>query len=447
MKNLILLLLLITLTNCAAYYRLINAIEDNDMEIFSELIDREDVKVNHQVMSGETLLHTAVKYDRLEMVDSLLGRGANPFALNAKVESPFLLMLWNMKPDMVKLIKKYGLDVGILNQKKQNMYFLVIDKFHEELEARKENLIKYNVLGEEFKNQLDTTVALRYDLKIDSLQMRMNFSFKKLINLGVNINGTDTEKNTPLLYAAKKNELSLIAFLNSIITGNSKIEIKNIPIGAMECLTPAVFTSLSKALHENNLDIGQNDIDGNNSLLHSALVSKTLVQILTMLGSDPYVKNFAGQSIAFKSVQGGHFNLVNYSLEDLGIGINEVDNSGNNLLQYFAINSEATTTTALKLIDPIFNIGSHKTPGRNKEHLEIANYLLKARIDINTINKNGESPLILSLKNNNQNLAVEILKYHPDVNIKDNEGKRAIDYATDNKYDDIILTINKESNQ
>ncbi|MBU1101044.1 MAG: ankyrin repeat domain-containing protein [Bacteroidetes bacterium] len=440
MKNLCLLFLITLLTGCAAYYRLINAIEDGDIEVFSELVGREDVKVNHQVMSGESLLHTALRYNRLEMVDSLLNRGANPFALNARVESPFLLMLWEMRPEMLELIHKYTIDINISNEKNRNFYFLIIDKFHEELEAHKENLIKYKILKEEFKNELDTTIVLRYDLELDSLQTRMSFSFQHLLDFGLNINATDDFQNTPFLYAAKQNEIALISFINSILPDKNKIKLKNVVNGAASCLTPSVFSALSKSLHHNHIDINHNDIEGNNALLCSALVSKSLVQILTMLGSDPYIKNFNGEGLTFKSVEGGHIELLKYSIDNLGNDINELDNAGNNLLHVSSHGYDIYNKSALIEIIPIFgtNTNTMNPFERSEERLSIFSYLVEKGININQQNNNKETPLILFIKNNLTQMAVELLKHNPDLSCADSNEMKAIDYAKKNKLNKII---------
>jgi hypothetical protein len=72
----------------------------------------------------------------------------------------------------------------------------------------------------------------------------------------------------------------------------------------------------------------------------------------------------------------------------------------------------------------------HKAANSNHGYdAGIVSTLLKAGANVNAVNNFGRTPLHIAAKRGNPEIINTILRYKPKVNIKDNEGKTALDYA------------------
>lgn len=88
-----------------------------------------------------------------------------------------------------------------------------------------------------------------------------------------------------------------------------------------------------------------------------------------------------------------------------GAKVNQRDNDGNNELFYAAT---------------------------SPEKIEV---LLKAGADINSINKAGETILIVASRSGLYEVVKTFLKFNADIDIKDSLGKTALDHAIENKFE------------
>jgi len=76
-----------------------------------------------------------------------------------------------------------------------------------------------------------------------------------------------------------------------------------------------------------------------------------------------------------------------------------------------------------------------------KELQDVTSLLIKAGADLNMINNNHQTALILASQANNIWAVKMLLEAEADVNIKDNEGKTALDYALIAKNQEIIQQL------
>jgi ankyrin repeat protein len=73
---------------------------------------------------------------------------------------------------------------------------------------------------------------------------------------------------------------------------------------------------------------------------------------------------------------------------------------------------------------------------------DITEYLLSKNANINLTDKNGNTALHLAiLENGDKNTIVKIIKYNPDITIRNNAGKTAADLAAERGFNDIYLLI------
>ncbi|HPS31387.1 MAG TPA: ankyrin repeat domain-containing protein [bacterium] len=96
--------------------------------------------------------------------------------------------------------------------------------------------------------------------------------------------------------------------------------------------------------------------------------------------------------------------LMEYLIEK-GAKVNQRDNNGNSELFYAAT---------------------------SPEKIEV---LLKAGTDINSINNAGETILIVAVRSGLYEVVKTFLKFNADIDIKDNLGKTAIEYAYENNFE------------
>lgn len=109
------------------------------------------------------------------------------------------------------------------------------------------------------------------------------------------------------------------------------------------------------------------------------------------------------------------------------------------------------TALALKMIERSLDIDGKNKFGCNALHyvigfkvsngLEIAQALIKARIDINAQEEDGASPLITAVAIGNIEMVQLLIQSKADKNIVDAKGKRALDYARENKNEEMTKLL------
>ena len=68
-------------------------------------------------------------------------------------------------------------------------------------------------------------------------------------------------------------------------------------------------------------------------------------------------------------------------------------------------------------------------------------YLIKANADIDAVNSKGDTSLMIAVKKEHVTVIQELLKMHASKDIRNNCGRRAIDYAFETKKWEIIQLI------
>eukprot|EP01155_Anaeramoeba_flamelloides_P023544 Anaeramoba_flamelloidesa807767_185.p2 GENE.a807767_185~~a807767_185.p2 ORF type:complete len:130 (+),score=15.86 a807767_185:135-524(+) len=82
-----------------------------------------------------------------------------------------------------------------------------------------------------------------------------------------------------------------------------------------------------------------------------------------------------------------------------------------------------------------------------KNETDIIKYLLKYNPDLNTMDKFGDTPLIDSARNNNIEVVKLLICGGADKYVKNNNGKTAMDFISDNKqYETALFMKNPKCN-
>ena len=87
---------------------------DNDLELFkSEVAKLDDINIQNKY--GWTLLHIAIRRDRVDMVNFLLDNGADINKVDGVGWTPLMESIMDDKPLLCKLLVERGADKSIAN--------------------------------------------------------------------------------------------------------------------------------------------------------------------------------------------------------------------------------------------------------------------------------------------------------------------------------------------
>ena len=235
--------------------------------------------------------------------------------------------------------------------------------------------VKVNIINEKGKNPLHAISYNSKDLAI----------YKYFINKGIDVNLKDNEKNSPFMNAANSNSIEIVKFLSKYI--------KNINSRNKNGLSP-----LALAINKNSPEV---------------------VEFLINNGADINTKDKEGNTLSyylinnFKTNKKAIFEAKLSILEKNGLSINQIQNTGNSLLQI------ATQNNDLKLL----------------KRLSVFN------IDVNTKNKEGLTALqIAVMKGKNHQIIKYLLGIGADKNVTTVFGETVYDLASENEL------LNKENN-
>lgn len=98
----------------------------------------------------------------------------------------------------------------------------------------------------------------------------------------------------------------------------------------------------------------------------------------------------------------------------------------------------------VKNIDGTSDYGTPLMAAVYKNEIEIVQYLLKSKANVNLADANGTTPLHYAIIMRNEPIIKLLMEANADVNVEDNRGKNAIDYAAMTNNESIITLIKKK---
>ena len=244
---------------------LFNAIEEDDVNKLSEIIDDENSNVKDK--SGKSLLHAAVTGGNIRLVNIIISHSADvnvhdnmgntPLHLSQHIEviqellragakidaanNHGLTPLYGAKDDKKELLIKEGADQFFLKKDDSLTplhYAIKIGNLEMAKEAILRNDKMLYVADDELKSTLHHAVARNGNNRLDIIEL--------LLNSGVNVNVKDKFGGTPLHYACDKNDLEVV---KKIVESGANINSKN-----NEWETPLYVASVS-GLRDENRDV------------------------------------------------------------------------------------------------------------------------------------------------------------------------------------------------
>lgn len=230
-----------------------------------------------------------------------------------------------------------------------------------------------------------------------------------LIKSGVKINQQDSGGDTPLCIAAIGKDYEMV---EKLLDSGAKIDAKS-----KEKLTPLHYAIIWKAdkvvdlLIDQGANINSKDSKGNTILMEAILRGnhKVIKKILSK-NPDVNILNKAGSNAIMKAVRLGMLEITKTLLEDHGV---EIDES----IFFHAIGSEK---------------------------IDILDYLIKYELDINKPKTTqGMSLLMCSVFSNYTQVSKFLVDSGANLNVIDNYGMTALDYAKQNKNNELAKYIAK----
>lgn len=483
--------------------KLAKAIADKDFETCKKLLN-EGADINTKDARGNTALIAACSVSNSEsFVDFLLEKGANPNAINYEnfYRTPLILAAKNRSETNIKKLIEKGADIN----KKDRIGTALI-------EVCKEPKMKnsFDLLIEKGADVNITGEAGNYSALTMAVESKNQYAVKILIQKGADVNVRGTASRTPIMFAATDpNGKDMIKFLAQ---NGANVNYKN--SNQETALSLALKNDLIeniKALVECSADINEKDALGETLLsrVASQRGGEDIFEFLVKNGADVHAESKYGGS-PIRNAMSNSLEKVVILLEN-GLGINERYAGGKNLLYYLntpkiknhkqvldyliekgidvnCVSSDENESTPIeaavnvgddyavkkllengadvnllknnilfKCIDNYKNSISHPNfhdlDAKNR-HLNIFKILAEKNICVNTLNKDGDNPLIYAINNHVPELAEILCEKTKDLNLKNNKGQTAVlsavansDLGTLRKLVELKADINETDNE
>ena len=252
---------------------------------------------------------------------------------------------------------------------------------------------------------------------------------KILIEAKADINATDKDGWTALMWPVKKGQTDLVKVL---IKSKASVDIAD-KVGMTVLMKAAQIghTDTAKALIEAKANLNTADNNGWTALMWAAQIGHAdTVKALIEARANLNATDNNGWTALMWAAQNKHTDVVK-TLIEAKADVNIADNNGYNALMY------AANSTIAKLL---------KTAGTEQTIFSAAvlgdtAYIKKYSGDINAINKNGFTALMLAVQNKRTDAVNALIKAKADLNIANKNGETALSLALKKKYSDIIKLL------
>ncbi|ORX48360.1 ankyrin [Piromyces finnis] len=450
------------------------------------LIDEKDSK------GATPLYYSVVNAKNLEIVEYLIKKGANVNEIiNDANETALFGALRYDRFDAIKLLLENGADVNHKNS--SNKIPLNIIMYRKNYPIEIEDLINDEV---DFEALDSFGKSLFHYCIISGQDSIFNYIMDNIED--INIDLLDNEENTPLMLAVNSCN---IEFATKILEKKPKLNVKNVHLKT--ALTIAVERrnyKLACLLIENGAKIDNSNIEINKRILHRAIYSFRLIQLLVKNGyeindyiinstdeygnyllstatsshklmstqfllannADPY-KNNKRHFLPFQEVVSGYYTCKLESSKKLldcytsyGVDINKPNENGDNLMCCVATNSysmryiEDMLKYLIEEKNADANFKNSKDgvtvlmylSGNSDTKIEFIKYLVEEKnCDVNAKDNEGNISLMYALKRGNSEVCNYLIEKCQDFTIKNNQGTNLLMCSVGNCDLDIIKKL------
>jgi len=416
----------------------------NKLGIVKYLVQTKGVSINFKDMSGDTLLHLAVRTKNLEMVKFFVEKGH--------------------ATDIVNIIKQNPIDIA-------EQEILKLIKRIEEGEKVEEVEIKATIdIYEYLKKDINGDTLLHLAVRIKNLEM-----IKFFVEKGYDVNIKNNKGKTPIELTNNKKIIELLSKKNHNV-GNKYLEFLNKVISKNDYDKGII---MCKSVFEKLTSEEKKYITSELLLTAVSINNREYVKFLINEGADVNYKDDLGRTPLMHAVMKKNINIIRFFTTKDTSKINESDCNGDTALIYafklnnneiieelllwnadFEIKNNKNDTTLtisathsnLYLFDYLsidsFNsiINNQNIDGdtaliiaSRKGHKDFLKTLLTSSvINLNIQNKDGYTALMYASEKNNEEIIKILIFKGADVNIKNNKGKTAIKLTNNEKIKNLI---------
>jgi ankyrin repeat protein len=277
----------------------------------------------------------------------------------------------------------------------------------------------------------------------------------ELINLLLNagakasVNAKDKMGRTALIYAAGAYRPSSFATINTLIANGAKVnESDEAGVTALMLVAKAVMTEAIQTFLRAGALINATDKQGQTALLYavtgfgqSQTAVASAVKTLLAAGAKINAADVNGQS-ALMFASAGYLNstlgLVEFLIAN-GADVNQVDATGQTALMLAAKTNSTEVVNALLKGGANASINAKSKKGETALLNAVMEYgsssgvitkaLIAAGANVDDVNGDGQTPLILAAQRNNLEVINLLLEAHASINLSDKTGQTALMYV------------------
>lgn len=199
------------------------------------------------------------------------------------------------------------------------------------------------------------------------------------------------------------------------------------------------------------------------TLAHVAVINEQyeILKELHKFGVDMNVKDEMGNTVLFYAMKTGNREMIEYLINEMKVGLQDVDNEGNNIVQVALLQQLNNTALIKELLNLDIDLKRVNIDGKNTyetailtQNKEIVQIFIDKGLDLNKVDKFGNNAIHVLLNNKKDNLTflAELIKKGTDVNGFNGQGqtplylaiingdKKVVEELIKNKAD--IKTVN-----
>lgn len=282
-------------------------------------------------------------------------------------------------------------------------------------------------------------------------------------NSNININQKNQHGSTPLILATYSGHLKIVKIL---IENGADINLtSNDKTTPLIWATVGSHTAIVRYLLNNNADINAKDKHGFTALMWAASKSnESLIKIFLQYDADTQIKNYNSESASELAKKAGNIRLfyiikdhkgadkanlreniikavsnndLIYLSKQYGVKFNEITDKDNNNILHLAIQKGKRDVIDWILTNNKVNVNSQNNQGNtplieailNNDDITVSNLLKEKSLEINKQDNNGYTGLIHAVNTDNEYLIKTLLNHNAKMEIEDNNGNRALTIA------------------
>lgn len=380
----------------------------------------------------QSSLLTAVKLDKLSIVESLLNKGANVNISWKNGTTPLHIAVENGSEDIIHLLLEYGADVTAVGKCGKTPLHCAVDK-------------EWTTIVEILLNrvpEINSVLALPALDGYTPLQLAIQKGCQKIVKLflqrGHSAVFNSQCKESPLHTAVLKNRRAVLKLLLK-----NEIDVDVTDVFGRSALHVAVEKGSSEMVKEFcNIYSKREEKwkEGYTALCVAAHNGRDdIVRLLLEQGADLNARIDHYSTPLCEAAENGHIRIVKLLLAN-GADVNEIRNDGRSAL-HCAVQREF-----YKVIDCLLECGADvnlKVSGDSPLHfaaaignLKILKLLLSNGAELNATNLSDATPLFIAVQRNRNEIVECLVKHGADVNIHDQDSTiKSFNYTSDCIHD------------